>query len=325
MWFVILLFLGGVSHFSFAQEKITVKGTVKDESGVILIGATVSVKGTKWGVNTDFDGGYSIGVEVGQTLVFSFVGMKTEERKVMSGTRQIDIVLEEEAQGLDEFVVTGYNTRKREVSSANVTTVSGENLGKLTPSTSVDNMLQGKASGVDVTALNGKPGQTATIKIRGAISLNTKGGDKAQPLYVIDGVFVSESDLNILNPNDIETMSVLKDAASTAIYGSRGANGVIVITTKQGKKGNAKISYSGRTGFGEKIKDRFEMMNAAEKMQYEEVFNPTRYSRTPEQKAQLLGYDHNWADDIIRTAQIISHTLSASGATDNGAYFFSGG
>ncbi|MFK8298460.1 SusC/RagA family TonB-linked outer membrane protein [Capnocytophaga cynodegmi] len=161
--------------------------------------------------------------------------------------------------------------------------------------------------------------------MRGAVSLNTKGGDKAQPLYVIDGVFVSESDLNILNPNDIETMSVLKDAASTSIYGSRGANGVVVITTKQGKKGGAKISYSGRTGFGEKIKDRFEIMNAAEKIQYEEAVNPTRFNRTPEEKARLLSYDHNWADDILKTAQIISHTLSASGATDNGAYFLSGG
>ena len=321
MWFVIFFF--GVLQFSFAQEK-TVTGTVKDHLGEELPGVAVIVKGEQKGTQTGFDGTYSLKVAVGKTLVFSYIGMQSKEVKV-GASNTIDVVLEEEAQGLDEVVVTGYNTRKREVSSANVTTVSGENLGKLTPSTSVDNMLQGKASGVDVTALNGKPGQTATIKIRGAISLNTKGGDKAQPLYVIDGVFVSESDLNILNPNDIETMSVLKDAASTAIYGSRGANGVIVITTKQGKKGNAKISYSGRTGFGEKIKDRFEMMNAAEKMQYEEVFNPTRYSRTPEQKAQLLGYDHNWADDILRTAQIISHTLSASGATDNGAYFFSGG
>ncbi|GIM55324.1 SusC/RagA family TonB-linked outer membrane protein [Capnocytophaga cynodegmi] len=308
---------------SFAQEKV-VTGTKKDNVGHELPRVTAIIKGGQMGTKTDFDGKYSLKVAQGKVLVFSFIGMKNKEITVGISSK-IDVILEEDVQNLEEVVIMGYNTRKKDVTSANITTVTGESLGKLTPSTSVDNMLQGKASGVDVTALNGKPGQTATIKIRGAVSLNTKGGDKAQPLYVIDGVFVSESDLNILNPNDIEAMSVLKDAASTSIYGSRGANGVIIITTKQGKKGGAKISYSGRTGFGEKIKDRFEIMNAAEKVQYEEAVNPTRFKRTPEEKARLLSYDHNWADDILKTAQIISHTLSASGATDNGAYFLSGG
>ena len=161
--------------------------------------------------------------------------------------------------------------------------------------------------------------------MRGAVSLNVKGGDKSQPLYIIDGVFVSEEHLNTLNPNDVETMTVLKDAASTAIYGSRGANGVVVITTKQGKKGSVKFSYSARAGFGNKIEDPFEMMNAEEKMDFEQIVSPGAYTRTPETRALLKSYEHNWKDDILKTSQIISHVFSASGANENTSYFVSGG
>ncbi len=320
--FVVLLF--AALQFSFAQEK-TIAGTVKDETGMPLPGIVVTIKGTNRGVSTDFDGNYSISAKPNDVLQFMGMGLKLVSKVVSNSTTRIDVVMEEQTEELDEVVITGYTTRKKDVTTSGVTTVGSENLGKLTPSTSVDNMLQGKAVGVDVTSLNGKPGQTATIKVRGAVSLNAKGGDKAQPLYVVDGVFVSESDLNILNPNDVETMTVLKDAASTAIYGSRGANGVIVITTKQGKKGGAKISYSARTGFGEKIEDPFEMMNAEEKMRYEEAYNATTYTRTDAQKSLLASYDHDWQKDILRNSQIVSHSLSASGATDNGSYFLSGG
>lgn len=320
---LLAIFTLGTLHFSFAQER-TVTGIVKDQLGIELPGVAVIIKGEQKGTQTGFDGTYSLKVATGRTLVFSYIGMKTKEIKV-GDSSQIDVVLEEDAQQLDDVVVTGYTVRKKDVTTSGVATVGAESLGKLAPSTSVDNMLQGKAVGVDVTSRNGKPGQTATIKVRGAVSLNPKGGDKAQPLYVVDGVFLDEEDLNIINPSDIETMTILKDAASTAIYGSRGANGVVVITTKQGKKGKVRITYSGRTGFAEKIKDPFELMNAQEKIQYEEAYNSRTYGRTPEQKARLISYDHSWEKAVLRKSEIVSHSLSASGATDNGSYFLSGG
>ena len=317
--FYVFLFVLFFSAVATAQER-TITGTVRDANGLEMLGVAVVVKGENHGTQTDMEGRYSIKAAPGKTLEFSFLGMKTQSHKVGTSNR-IDVVLQEEAVVIDEVVLTGYMQTKKDAVSAGVTTIGSENLSKLNPSTSVDNMLQGKAVGVDVTALNGKPGQTASIKVRGAVSLNVKGGDKSQPLYIIDGVFVSEEHLNTLNPNDVETMTVLKDAASTAIYGSRGANGVVVITTKQGKKGSVKFSYSARAGFGNKIEDPFEMMNAEEKMDFEQIVSPRAYTRTPETRALLKSYEHNWKDDILKTSQIISHVFSASGANENTSYF----
>ena len=312
-----------VQGFSWAQER-EVTGTVRDASGTEMMGVAVVVKGEQHGVQTDFNGRYSIKVAPGKTLEFSFLGMKTQNRKVGTSGR-IDVVMQEEAQVIDEVIVTGYMQTKKDAVSAGVTTIGSENLSKLNPSTSVDNMLQGKAVGVDVTALNGKPGQTAYMKVRGAVSLNVKGGDKSQPLYVVDGVFVDKDDMNILNPNDIESMSVLKDASATALYGSRGANGVVLITTKQGKKGRTKFTYTARTGFGDKTPDPFEMMNAEEKIRYEEAVDPNTYRRTADKKERLISYDNDWKKNILKTTFITSHMLSASGASEDTNYFISGG
>ena len=322
VWFALLLAII-VQSVSLAQER-EVKGTVRDVNGMEMLGVAVMVKGENHGTQTDLDGKYTIKVAQGKTLEFSFLGMKPQFHKVTSSGR-IDVVLQEEAQQIDEVIVTGYMQTKKDAATAGITTVGSESLGKLNPTTSADNMLQGKAVGVDVTALNGKPGQTAFIKVRGAVSLNVKGGDKSQPLYVIDGVFVDKDDLNILNPSDIESMSVLKDAAATAIYGSRGANGVVVVTTKQGKKGHTKFTYSARSGFGEKIPDPFEMMNAEEKIRYEEAVAPTEYERTAKEKSDLISYDNDWQKNILKTSFITSHMLSASGAGGETTYFLSGG
>ena len=322
VWFALLLAII-VQSVSLAQER-EVKGTVRDVNGMEMLGVAVMVKGENHGTQTDLDGKYTIKVAQGKTLEFSFLGMKPQSHKVTSSGR-IDVILQEEAQQIDEVIVTGYMQTKKDAATAGITTVGSESLGKLNPTTSVDNMLQGKAVGVDVTALNGKPGQTAFIKVRGAVSLNVKGGDKSQPLYVIDGVFVDKDDLNILNPNDIESMSVLKDAAATAIYGSRGANGVVVITTKQGKKGQTKFTYSARSGFGEKTPDPFEMMNAEEKIRYEEAVDPANYQRTAKQKRDLISYDNDWLKNVLKTTFITSHMLSASGAGGETTYFLSGG
>ena len=321
--FYVFLFVLFFSAVATAQER-TITGTVRDANGLEMLGVAVVVKGENHGTQTDMEGRYSIKVAPGKTLEFSFLGMKTQSHKVGTSSR-IDVVLQEEAVVIDEVVLTGYMQTKKDAVSAGVTTIGSENLSKLNPSTSVDNMLQGKAVGVDVTALNGKPGQTAYMKVRGAVSLNVKGGDKSQPLYVVDGVFVDKDDMNILNPNDIESMSVLKDASATAIYGSRGANGVVVITTKQGKKGRTKFTYTARTGFGDKAPDPFEMMNAEEKIRYEEAVDSNTYRRTAGEKAKLISYDNDWKKNVLKTTFITSHMLSASGASGETNYFISGG
>lgn len=320
--FLACLVLVGINIAQAQTVRIT--GTVKSsEDGMPIPGVSVVVKGTTNGAATNIDGKYELNVTANdQTLVFSFVGFKSQEVEI-GGRSVIDVILESESVQVEELVVTGYSVRKKDVVASSITVIGGDNLKQLPPSTSIDNMLQGKAAGVDATALNGKPGQAATIKIRGAVSLNTKGGDKSQPLYVIDGVFLAERDLALINPSDIETITVLKDASAAAIYGSRGANGVVVITTKQGRKGDGKIEYSGRYGFSKMIKDPFEMMNTAEKIQYEEAAGFATY--TPEEKQELLALDHDWQKDILKTALIESHSLSFSGGDGNNSYFISGG
>ncbi|TAJ15350.1 TonB-dependent receptor [Marinilabiliaceae bacterium JC017] len=307
-----------------AQTK-NITGTVTDAGdGAPIPGVSVFVKGTTVGTVTRPDGVYTLAVpSEATTLVFSFVGMKAQEIAI-EGKATIDVVLQSDAVDVAEVVVTGYSTRKKDVIASAMSTITTEEMKDMVPSTTIDNMLQGKAAGVDATALNGKPGNTATVKIRGAVSLNTKGGDRAQPLYVIDGVFLSEEDLNALNPNDIESMSVLKDAAGASIYGSRGANGVVVITTKQGRKGQeARISLSSRYGVGNKIDDPYDMMNAAQKIEYEEALGEASY--TPEEKERMLGFDHDWQDDILKQAIIQSHSVSATGGGTNSTYFVSVG
>ncbi|MCG8476561.1 MAG: carboxypeptidase-like regulatory domain-containing protein, partial [Cytophagales bacterium] len=303
-----LLFTCVFALLSFGMawaQKIQVTGRVTDSTGEGVPGATIQVRGTTNGVSADFDGNYSIKVaDKNAILIISSIGYASQEVAVGNKT-VINITLSEDTQQLNEVVVVGYSERKKQVITSAVATIT--DVKGLTPSTSIDNMLQGKATGVDATALNGKPGQTATVKIRGAVSLNVTGGDKSQPLYVIDGVFLSEEDLNAINPNDIESMVVLKDAASAAIYGSRGANGVIVVTTKGGKKNtDASISFSTRLGFAKKVKDDFDMMNAAQLIQYEEELAAIRGNEapyTPEERKAMIAMDHDWKDDILKTAQ----------------------
>ena len=317
---IFLAFLLFVGFQAAAQMQIT--GTVTGaEDGLSIPGVSVVVKDNPTiGTTTDIDGKYSLTVpSSAEAIVFSFVGMK-EIQAPINGRTVIDIQMESDVLQMDEVIVTGYKTRRKEVLASAVSVIGAESMKALVPSTSIDNMLQGKAAGVDATALNGKPGQTATVKIRGAISLNTMGGDKSQPLYVIDGVFLDEAELNGINPNDIESMTVLKDAAAAAIYGSRAANGVIVISTKQGKSGDAKISFSSRFGIADKIDDSFDMMNTAEKIEYEEACGSTF---TDEEKAELIGFDHDWQDDILKQSTIKSYSLSASGGSDNMTYFTS--
>jgi TonB-dependent SusC/RagA subfamily outer membrane receptor len=255
--------------FSFAQEK-KVTGVVTDQSGLPLPGVSVVVVGTTNGAQTDFDGNYAINVEQGKSLRFSYLGQKTVTMSV-GASNTINVQLEEDAEALEEVVVVGYGSRSKELSTSAIATVSTEKIEAFVPSTSIDNILQGQAAGVQVTAANGRPGNTAFVQIRGVGSINAQ----TTPLYVIDGVPIpidTERDfnpINNLNPSDIETFSILKDAATVSKYGSRGANGVILITTKKGKAGDARIKFSSSYGFGEMIPNNFDVMNTTQKLELE--------------------------------------------------------
>lgn len=315
------LLLVFIVQLGFAQEK-TITGTVTDPDGLPLPGATVQIKSTGSGTQTDFDGNFSIQATADDVLIISYVGMKTQEVKVGSQS-SVSVSLKIDASELDEVVVVGYNSKSKvEVTSA-VTTVSSEQLEQLSPTLSIDNMLQGVAPGVQVTGANGKPGQTAYVRVRGIGSINASSA----PLYIIDGVVAP--DLNSLNPNDIESVSVLKDAATSSIYGSRAANGVVLIKTKGGTKREAVITVSTRYGWGEKIKDNFKMMNTAQKLQFEREMHALGVNESTvggnlanqSEYNYYLSLDHDWQDDLLKQAIVSSNSVSVSGGSDDLQYY----
>ncbi|WP_224485519.1 SusC/RagA family TonB-linked outer membrane protein [Robertkochia aurantiaca] len=323
-WILTLLLAFGL-QFSFAQEK-TISGTVTDGDGLPLPGANVMVKGTTKGAQTDFDGNYSISANEGDVLVFSYIGQKTEEVTV-GASSTINVSLAADAQALEEVVVVGYGQKAKELSTSAVSTVAAESIESFVPSTSVDNILQGQAAGVQVTAANGRPGNTAFVQIRGVGSINAG----TTPLYVIDGTPIDASDVPNLNPNDIESMSILKDAATVSQYGSRGANGVILITTKQGK-GDAKIVFRSSYGFGERIPDPFDIMNAEQKLELERQYAELGVSAAnalpganadAQERARLIALDTDWEEELLRKAEIQSNSLQISGGEDKLSYFLS--
>lgn len=218
------------------QQVSRVTGVVTDSEGEPVIGASVMVKGTSKGTITDLDGKYSVAVKSGQTLEFSFVGMKKVSVKV-AGKSVINVMMEDDAIALNEVVAIGYGTMKRSDLTGSVVSVSADAIEQMNP-TSIDQVLQGRAAGVQMTQNSGMPGGGSSIQIRGLNSINGTN----EPIYVIDGVTISgdtgtqtDNALSSINPSDIESMEILKDASATAIYGAQGANGVIIITTKSGK------------------------------------------------------------------------------------------
>ncbi|WP_397362040.1 SusC/RagA family TonB-linked outer membrane protein [Olleya sp. R77988] len=322
---ILTLFLAFVVQISFAQDK-TISGVVSDENGLPLPSATVVVIGTSNGTSTDFDGNYSIKANSGDRLQFSYVGYANKEVTV-GATNKIDLSLEPD-NALDEVVITAFGSKKRDQLTSAVTTLSTDDIQKLSPTTSIDNMLQGVAPGVQVVAGNGKPGQTAFVRIRGVGSINASSA----PLYVIDGVIAPN--LNSVNPNDIETMSILKDAATASLYGSRAANGVVIIKTKSGKKNrDARVTISSRVGFGQGIQDNFEMMNAAQKIQYERELSalgvanatalPGAQVSTQAEYDLLVARDTDWRSELLRNSYIQNNTVSVDGGSETMSYFFS--
>lgn len=305
----------------------TIKGTVSDNAGPI-IGATVKVKGATTGVVTDLDGNFSIQAAPGSTLTVSYVGYSTKDVKV-NGRNVIDITLSEDAEMLNEVVVVGYGQMKRSDLTGSVVSVDDKAIKKSVP-TSVDQVLQGRAAGVQIQANTGTPGGSSTIRIRGTNSLNAT----SQPIFVIDGVIIdssSEDDGNTnplaaINPSDIVSMDVLKDASATAIYGSRASNGVIMITTKRGQAGESTITYDGYIGW-QNMPKKLDVMNLR---QYAEHYNDITAANIKEPSSSyirpdLFGNGTDWQDELFRSALMTSHNLSLSGGNDKTTYAISAG
>ncbi|WP_053992100.1 TonB-dependent receptor [Mangrovimonas sp. TPBH4] len=313
------LFMALVMQFSFAQEK-TVTGTVISESdGLPLPGVNVIVKGTSRGVQTDFDGNYTIAVSSGETLVFSFVSMKTVEM-VVGTSNSINVSMQEDIAALEEVVVVGYSTQDKSKVAGAVSVVNAEAIEQV-PIASFDQILQGQAPGVQVSAGSGQPGASARVRIRGNGSINGSN----DPLYIVDGIQVSGADFAGLNSNDFESVSVLKDASATAQYGSRGANGVIVVTTKKGAFGEKTLfKYRTQYGISKVGNSRFTMMNSEQLLNFQRlVGNGLGVGKTDAEIAELAQVNTNWEDYFFRTAQTATHEMSMSGGTDKSRYFSS--
>ena len=241
----------GTGGAQWARQANTVEGIVTDANGTPIIGASIQVKGTSSGTITDLDGKFSLPESEG-ILIVSYIGYKTQE-VVIGGQKQLRIVMHEDTEALEEVVVIGYGTQRKSDLTGSVTTVKSKDISGIRGGNAGE-ALQGKSGLTVVTS--GAPGASPTVRIRG---IGTDGD--ATPVYVVDGVMTNSIDF--LNPKDIESMSVLKDASATAIYGSRGANGVIMVTTKKGKSGKPVVSYSGSEGF-QYIIDNYDVCNGSE-------------------------------------------------------------
>jgi len=297
-----------VSLSAFAQ-KITVTGQVKDPSNEDVIGASVVEKGTTNGTMTDLDGKFSLTVSPKATLTITYIGYKSQEIAV-KGSTTLNIVLQENAELLEEVVVIGYGSVKRKDVTTSVASVSTKDLDER-PIISAAAAIQGKAAGVNVIQPNGEPGAGMVVRIRGNSSINASN----DPLYVVDGVPMTE--INFLSPNDIESMQILKDASSAAIYGSRASNGVVLITTKAGAKGEAKINFSAQAGITEVGKQ----MNSLNVSQYKDLMNEIGSVNLPDG----LKDETDWFDETYRTGVTQNYQLSVSNGTEKMKYFISGG
>jgi TonB-linked SusC/RagA family outer membrane protein len=314
LFIVLLLFAANLSLM--AQQIVT--GVVKDTGGQPMSGVTVVVKGTTSGTLTGDDGKYSLPLPAGATtLNFSFIGMVSQEITIGKST-QINVTLVQSAIGLDEVVVVGYGTQKRTTVTGAITSVSSKELTSM-PVTTADQALQGRASGVTVVN-NGSPGTAPTIRIRGLSTMNSN-----DPLVVIDGVVTNG--MGNLNPNDIESVEVLKDASTTAIYGSLGSHGVIMVTTKKGKAGKTVIDFDTYAGQQWNNK-RYDLMDVDQYIQYAgsaDVTSPPPVITDPQYATRLHGANTNWQDQIFQKGMMGGINLGVSSGTENGTYRISGG
>ncbi|NDV46810.1 TonB-dependent receptor [Paludibacter sp. 221] len=321
----------------FAQNNVQVAGVViGEDDNLPVIGANVVVKGATQGTITDFDGNFELTVPSGSVLSVSFIGYQTFEQKITASNTSMRIVLKGDAYMLDEVVAIGYGTMKKSDLTGAVSSVKADQLQK-TPAAGLDQALQGRVAGVTVNSNTGQPGAEAEVRIRGIGTVNN-----SSPLYVVDGVMVS--DIKFLNPNDIESTEILKDASATAIYGSRGANGVILVTTKQGKEGKSNISFNAYWG----VQNRWRKLDLMKRDEFastivglanyrteSQIFNEQGFGawlsmyRLGESPYYPTNFDYSaqetdWQDEVFNSNALIhNYNLSISGGTDKSAYAFS--
>lgn len=299
-----------------SQNEKQITGTVIDASGVPIIGANVMVKGTTNGTITDLDGKFTLNVPAGAVLLVSYIGYANQEVKV-GNSSSLFITLKEDTELLDEVVVVGYGVVKKSDLTGSVGSVKAKDIQKM-PVASVDQALQGRISGVQITTLNGAPGASTTIRIRGGNSINAGN----EPLYVIDGI-IGGGDLSTINPADIASIEILKDASSTAIYGSRGANGVVLITTKRGEGvEGTRVSYSGYYGLQTPSK-LLDMLDGPEAAAFQNEYAEYYDRKIPFEDINAVA-NTDWQKQMYRkTAPITDHNISVSNSTKNGNYFLS--
>lgn len=339
----LMLFLLVLCTGSYALAQTTIHGVVSSSAdGLTMPGVSVSVKGTASGTATDLDGNFSLTIPSDRAvLVFTYIGYKAKEVSVTGSSNNLQVIMDEDNQLLDEVVVVGYGTMKRS-DLAGASFSLGEDKIKGSLITNIDQALQGRATGVTSVMTSGAPGSSVSVRIRGQATLNAG----ADPLYVIDGVIFqggttsgnglglglgngktsSISPLSTLNPGDIVSMEILKDASATAIYGAQGANGVVLITTKRGASGKAKVSYEGLFGVQNQVQ-RLDIMNLREYATYSNAILATTSGGVEQPEytdPSLLGKGTNWQDAIFQTALMNSHNVSIQGGTEAVKYYVSG-
>ena len=319
---IFLVFWAGIS-----AQTITVKGVVTDAQGETLPGVSIKVENTKTGTITNADGEYTVNVSPKGKLTFSYLGFTSTSVNVNNQTT-INITLKEDRKLLDEVVVVGYGVMKRSDLTGAVSSINAETIEKVN-STSIDQVLQGRVAGVQMTQNTGMPGGGSSIQIRGLNSINNTN----EPIYIIDGVTISggtgtltDNALSSINPADIESMEVLKDASATAIYGAQGANGVIIITTKSGKEGTMKISAGAQYSI-QYLPKELDMANLREYAQHHnETMDIYGYDKTAEfADPSILGKGTNWQTAIFRPAAMQNYTVDLSGGSKSTTYKLSGG
>lgn len=306
------------SLYAQAQEAV-IKGKVYDENGISIPGATITVKGTTKVTTSDFDGVFEIKAPQNGILVISFIGYKTVQESI-NGKSSITVRLNSESQDLSEVVVVGYGTQKKSVSTGAISSVKAKDLEKV-PNGRIEQTLQGRVSGVVIAAQSGQPGAASTVRIRGLTTFDTYGGNN--PLWVVDGMIVDNGGVGFVNQSDIESIEVLKDAASLAIYGARAAAGVILVTTKKGKSGKISVNYNGFTGVSSPEKT-LKLLNAT---QYGAIMNEKSVAAggaVVYPNLAALGIGTDWQKQIFsNNAMRTSHELSFSGGNDVSTFFAS--
>lgn len=315
---IFALLLAFSMQFSFAQEK-TISGTITDGQGLPLPGVNVVVKGTARGTQTDFDGKYSISASQGEVLQFSFVGYKTSTATI-GASSVVNMAMQEGDEMLNEVIVTGYTSTKRPKSLAAVNFVSVDEIEERSNASVIQN-LQGMVAGLNIGTGSGQPGADSTILLRGVGSIN----GNIEPLFIVDGMPVDEDGFRSINQNDIASIAVLKDAAATSIYGNRGANGVIVINTKNAKFGQSlEVKYRGQYGLTELQKFNLDVMSSRQILEFQKKYNDGYGSTlTDAQLAEAALINTDWRDVFFRTGVTQQHDISFSSGSKNSRNFTS--